>query len=79
MTTESLSRQLEEFLGGSRHAVVLKDGARIFDLSESKYSVAGEYNKCLLHLWSSERNVVRRIRRARYTSSICEGCWKETR
>jgi hypothetical protein len=61
MTAESLSRQLEEFLGGSRHAVVLEDGARIFDLLESKYSVSGEYNKCLLHLWSSERNVVRRI------------------
>jgi hypothetical protein len=61
MTAESLGRLLEEFLGGSRHAVVLEDGARIFDLSESKYSVAGEYNTCLLHLWSSERNMVRRI------------------
>ena len=61
MTPESLSRQLEEFLGGSRHAVVLEDGARIFNLADSKYSVSGEYNKCLLHLWSTERNVVRRI------------------
>jgi hypothetical protein len=61
MTAESLSRALEEFLGGSRHAVVLEDGARIFDLADSKYSVSGEYNKCLLHLWSAERNVVRRI------------------
>ena len=52
---------MEEFLGGSRHAVVLEDGARIFDLADSKYSVSGEYNKCLLHLWSAERNVVRRI------------------
>jgi hypothetical protein len=61
MTAESLSRVMEEFLGGSRHAVVLEDGARIFDLADSKYSVSGEYNKCLLHLWSAERNVVRRI------------------
>ena len=59
MTSESLSRAMEEFLGGSRHAVVLEDGARIFDLADSKYSVSGEYNKCLLHLWSAERNVVR--------------------
>jgi hypothetical protein len=61
MTPESLSRLLEEFLGGSRHAVVIEDGARIFDLADSKYSVSGEYSKCLLHLWSAERNVVRRI------------------
>ncbi len=61
MTAESLARVMEEFLGGSRNAVVVEDGARIFDLSESKYSISGEYNKCLLHLWSAERNAVRRI------------------
>jgi len=61
MTAESLARVMEEFLGGSHNAVVVEDGARIFDLNESKYSISGEYNKCLLHLWSSERNVVRRI------------------
>jgi hypothetical protein len=61
MTPESLSQTLQEFLGGSRHAVVLEDGARIFELADSKYSVSGEYNKCLLHLWSTERNTVRRI------------------
>jgi hypothetical protein len=52
---------LQDFLGDSRHPVVLEDGARVFDLADSKYSVSGEYNKCLLHLWSAERNVVRRI------------------
>jgi hypothetical protein len=61
MTPEALSQTLQEFLGGSRHAVVLEDGARIFELADSKYSVSGEYNKCLLHLWSVERNTVRRI------------------
>src|SRR6266702_1815228 len=61
MTAESLARMLEEFLGGSRNAVVVEDGAQIFDLNDSKYSISGEYNKCVLHLWSAERNVVRRI------------------
>jgi len=61
MTPDSLSRTLEEFLGGSRHAVVLEDGARIYDLADSKYSISGEFNKCLLHLWSAERNTVRRV------------------
>ena len=52
---------LSDFLDGSRAAVVVEDGAVVFDLAESKYSISGEYNKCLLHLWSSERNVVRRV------------------
>jgi len=61
MTPESLSQMLAEFLEGARAAVVVEDGAIAFDLAESKYSVSGEYHKCLLHLWSSDRNFVRRV------------------
>jgi hypothetical protein len=32
-----------------------------FDLAQAKYSISGDYNKCLLHLWSAERNIVRRV------------------
>jgi hypothetical protein len=52
---------LSDFLNGARAAVVVEDGAIAFDLAESKYSISGEHNKCLLHLWSNERNVVRRV------------------
>ncbi len=41
--------------------MVIEDGGITFDLSQSKYSISGEHNKCLLHLWSEERNIVRRI------------------
>src|SRR5580692_796717 len=61
MTPESLSQLLRDFLDGARAAVVVEDGAIAFDLADSKYSVSGEYNKCLLHLWSTERNFVRRV------------------
>ncbi len=61
MTPDSLSQMLSEFLNGARAAVVVEDGAIAFDLAEAKYSVSGEYHKCLLHLWSSERNFVRRV------------------
>jgi hypothetical protein len=61
MTPESLSRTLSDFLEGARAAVVVEDGAIAFDLADSKYSISGEYHKCLLHLWSSERNFVRRV------------------
>jgi hypothetical protein len=61
MTPDSLRQELADFLHGAHAAVVVEDGAIAFDLAESKYSISGEYNKCLLHLWSNERNVVRRV------------------
>jgi hypothetical protein len=61
MTAETLATELEGFLSGSSGAVVIEDGAVMFDLEHAKYSVSGQSNKCLLHLWSEERNVVRRV------------------
>ena len=58
---EALSHTIETYLAGSRNALVLEDGAALFDLTRSKYSLSGEYGKCLLHLWSEERNTVRRV------------------
>ena len=61
MTPEALTRTVQEFLSEASGAVVLEDGAVAFDLSWAKYSISGEHNKCLLHLWSAERNTVRRV------------------
>ncbi|HXZ33627.1 MAG TPA: hypothetical protein VEH30_15225 [Terriglobales bacterium] len=61
MNPESLIRFLEDFLSSARDAVIIEDGSVIFDLAQAKYSISGEYNKCLLHVWSSERNIVRRV------------------
>ena len=61
MTSQTLASTLEGFLSGSSNAVVIEDGAVVFDLGHAKYSISGESSKCLLHLWSPERNVVRRV------------------
>lgn len=61
MTSQALANALDEFLSGSNGAVVVEDGAVLFDLGHAKYSVSGDSNKCLLHFWSEERNVVRRV------------------
>src|SRR5271168_2901286 len=61
IAAEALNRTLEAYLAGSRNAVVLEDGAALFDLTRAKYLLSGEYGKCLLHLWSDERNTVRRV------------------
>jgi hypothetical protein len=50
-----------DYLSEAAGAIVLEDGAVAFDLGRSKYSISGEYNKCLLHLWSAERNTARRV------------------
>jgi hypothetical protein len=61
LTPEALTRTVQDFLGDAAGAVVLENGAVAFDLAQSKYSISGEYNRCLLHLWSAERNAVRRV------------------
>jgi hypothetical protein len=61
MTPDSLATSLNEFLDSACDAIVLEDGAATFDLRQARYSISGEYNKCLLHLWSPERNIVRRV------------------
>jgi hypothetical protein len=61
MTPEVLGRTVADFLVEAAGAVVLEDGAVAFDLAQARYSISGEYNKCLLHLWSAERNTVRRV------------------
>ena len=58
---QALTRTVQEFLSEAAGALVLENGAVAFDLAQSKYSISGEYNRCLLHLWSPERNAVRRV------------------
>jgi hypothetical protein len=70
MTPEALTRTLQEFLSEAAGAVVLEDGAVAFDLAQAKYSISGEHNKCLLHLWSAERNAVRRVLDAEVKSGM---------
>jgi len=72
MTPEQLASTLQDFLtaSSSSDAVVREDGGVVFDLAQSKYSVSGEHGKCLLHLWSAERNVVRRVLEAEVKNSV---------
>jgi hypothetical protein len=60
ISAESLGQMLESFLADAPHAVALENGAQLFDFSTARYSVSGE-GKCVLHLWSEDRNAVRRV------------------
>jgi len=61
VTPDTLTRTVQDFLSEAAGAVVLENGAVTFDLAQAKYSISGDYDKCLLHLWSPERNTVRRV------------------
>ncbi|MBV8629704.1 MAG: hypothetical protein JOZ83_02185 [Silvibacterium sp.] len=56
-----LARELEEFLAGNPAAALLEEGRLLFDMRSARYSLSTEQGRCLLHLWSEERNLVRRV------------------
>jgi hypothetical protein len=61
MNPDSLARTLQEFLTGAPGASVMENGEVLFDLASAQYSISAEKDRCLLHLWSAERNVVRQV------------------
>jgi hypothetical protein len=60
VSAEILGKLLECFLADEPHAVAIENGELLFDFSTARYSVTGE-GKCVLHIWSEERNAVRRV------------------
>ncbi len=58
---EAIATALEAFLAENPRALLLEDGKPLFDLRTAKYSLATEHGRCTLHLWSEDRNLVRRI------------------
>jgi hypothetical protein len=60
-TPQEIAAALEEFLAEHPHAAVLEEGKLLFEMRHAKYSLATEHGKCSLHLWSEERNLVRRV------------------
>jgi hypothetical protein len=63
---------------GARDAIVPEDSADVFDLAGSKYSISGERNKCRLHLWSAERNLVRRVLEVEIKREVAAGPTRPT-
>jgi hypothetical protein len=56
-----LSERIATFLAEHPAAALLEDGKLLFDLRTARYSVTAEHGRCVLHLWSEERNLVRRV------------------
>ncbi|HUN83266.1 MAG TPA: hypothetical protein VMU48_02750 [Terracidiphilus sp.] len=56
-----LVQDIEEYLVRHPAAAVLEDGHILFDMRSSRYSVSESHGRCLLQLWSEERNLMRTI------------------
>ena len=60
ISVEALAQILEQFLAEYPNAVLAEDGMALFDFEHARYSISGD-GKCVLHVWSEERNIVRRV------------------
>ncbi|MGA8111952.1 MAG: hypothetical protein WB974_21090, partial [Acidobacteriaceae bacterium] len=60
-SSAALAQSLEAFLADHPQAAVFEDGRLLFDLRLAQASVSADHGRCLLHLWSSERNIVRAV------------------
>jgi len=58
---DQIAAQIEQYLAESPGAVVIEDGNVLFDFTSAHYSVSPERQKCVLQIWSDERNIVRRV------------------
>jgi hypothetical protein len=60
-SASQIAAAIQAFFARHEEAAVLEDGKVVFDLRTAKYSINTEHDRCTLHLWSEERNVVRGV------------------
>lgn len=56
-----IAREIESFLAEHPGCALLEEGRVLFDLRQARYSLSQEHGRCTLHLWSDERNLLRRV------------------
>jgi hypothetical protein len=58
---ERLAQIIESYLADHPAAALLEDGRAVFDMRSAHYSVGESHGRCLLQLWSDQRNIVRTV------------------
>ncbi len=56
-----LARSIETYVADHPAAAILEDGRVLFDMRTARYSVEEQHGRCLLQLWSEERNLIRTV------------------
>jgi hypothetical protein len=57
----ALARAINSFFADHPNAAIYEDGRLLFDLRLAQCSVSADHGRCLLHLWSDEKNLVRTV------------------
>jgi len=60
-TAAELAAAIENYLAAHAEAAVLEEGRVAFDMRSARYSVTEQHGRCLLQLWSEERNLIRTV------------------
>jgi len=58
---ERLAQTIEEYLADHPAAALLEEGRVLFDMRSAHYAVTEQHGRCLLQLWSEERNLIRTV------------------
>jgi hypothetical protein len=61
VSPSELAQTIEEYLADHPAAAVLEDGRVLFDMRTARYAVSEQHGRCLLQLWSEERNLMRTV------------------
>lgn len=56
-----LAQAIENYLADHPAAALLEEGRVAFDMRFARYSVSESHGRCLLQLWSEERNLIRTV------------------
>ncbi len=57
----ALAAALESFLTDNPRACVVEDGTVLFDMASSRWTLDATAGRCVLQLWSEDRNLVRTV------------------
>lgn len=56
-----LTEMIEAYLADHPAAALLEDGRVLFDMRSARYTVAEQHSRCVLQIWSEERNLIRSV------------------
>ena len=56
-----LAKTIEAYVAEYPGAAVLEDGRVLFDMRTAHYSLSNAHGRCVLQLWSEERNLIRTV------------------
>lgn len=61
ISADKLAESLQAYLTEHPSAALLEDGHLLFDMRRARYSIGESHGRCLLQLWSDERNLIRTV------------------